>query len=174
MSQPFNPQYVNLTDIDPVKVICYLKNFGDEPEDQNAKLGLRIAAIFLLLVSSTLGTVTPLFLEKRELKERVPEWVYDLALQFGAGVILATAFVQYVPRSNSPLSLIKVLRCRSLLPSAYEEIGSNSCVSQTGTWVDYPWVAGIILTTIMFMFLLHTGAQQYVNNKYGYVPTSLV
>ena len=175
MAQPFNPQNVNLTDVDPVKVICYLNSLGDEPEDQNTKLGLRIGAIFLLLLFSILGSIAPLLLKGwgRD-KDIVPEWVYDFTLQFGAGVILATAFVQYVPFPTFPYSLRKMLSDRSLLPSAYEEIGSDSCVGQTGKWSDYPWVPAIILTAVVFMFLLHTGAQQYVSSKYGSVFPLLV
>jgi solute carrier family 39 (zinc transporter), member 1/2/3 len=57
----------------------------------------------------------------------------------------------------------------SLLTPAFEEIGPNSWVGTTDGWEDYPWPAGIILTTIMAMFLSHFGAQQYRERRKGYV-----
>lgn len=38
----------------------------------------------------------------------------------------------------------------------------------TGGWALYPWVPGIVLTSVMVIFLLEFGAQRYVEVRYGY------
>jgi zinc transporter 1/2/3 len=38
----------------------------------------------------------------------------------------------------------------------------------TGEWSSYSWVAGIVLTSIMVVFLLDFAAERYVEIKYGY------
>ena len=121
MSQSFDPQHVNLTDIDPSKIICYLSSLEDGQEDVNAKLRLRIGAIFLLLVFSTLGTLVPLIFRPRKGLRRIGRDFYDFARQFGAGVILATAFMQYVPLPTLPFRVVE-----------YAEGSQSTCVSIRG------------------------------------------
>lgn len=37
----------------------------------------------------------------------------------------------------------------------------------TGGWADYAWCPGIVLTSVMIIFLMDFGAEQYVDRKYG-------
>src|ERR1700712_1256303 len=38
----------------------------------------------------------------------------------------------------------------------------------TGGWAQYSWVPAIVLTSVMAIFLMDFGAEQYVDLKYGY------
>lgn len=38
----------------------------------------------------------------------------------------------------------------------------------TGGWASYSWVAGIVLTSVMLVFLLDFGAERYVEHKFGF------
>lgn len=60
---------------------------------------------------------------------------------------------------------------KSLLDPAYGEIGPQTCVGMTGGWASYSWVAGIVLTSVMLVFLLDFGAARFVEIKYGYKNT---
>ncbi|CZR69591.1 related to ZRT1 Zinc transporter I [Phialocephala subalpina] len=71
------------------------------------------------------------------------------ARYFGAGVIIATAFIH-------------------LLDPAYSEIGPLTCVGMTGGWASYSWPPAIVLITTMLIFLLDFAAERYVEIKYGY------
>lgn len=79
---------------------------------------------------------------------RIPLFVYLFARYFGAGVIVATAFIH-------------------LLNPAYAEIGPQTCVGMTGHWADYPWCPAIVLTSISLIFLLDFAAERYVEVRYG-------
>jgi solute carrier family 39 (zinc transporter), member 1/2/3 len=57
----------------------------------------------------------------------------------------------------------------SLLDPAYGEIGPQTCVGMTGAWSSYSWVAGLVLLSVMLVFLLDFGAERYVEIKYGYL-----
>lgn len=39
----------------------------------------------------------------------------------------------------------------------------------TGNWSSYSWVAGLVLLSVMLVFLLDFGAERYVEVKYGYL-----
>jgi len=39
----------------------------------------------------------------------------------------------------------------------------------TGGWSSYSWVAGLVLVSVMLVFLLDFGAERYVEIKYGYL-----
>lgn len=67
---------------------------------------------------------------------------------FGAGVIVATAFIH-------------------LLDPAYGEIGPQTCVGMTGGWASYSWCPAIVLTSVIIIFLFDFGAERYVEVKYG-------
>ena len=140
----FDPHNVDLETADPAQIICYLNNEGN---DYNGQLGARISAIFVILVVSSAATFFPV-VAQRVPSLRIPLFVYLFAKYFGAGVIIATAFIH-------------------LLDPAYSEIGSNSCVGQTGHWGDYAWCPAIVLTSLMVIFLLDFGAERYVEVKYG-------
>lgn len=64
-------------------------NTGNEFD---GRLGLRISAIFVILIGSTLGAVFPVF-ARRHRGLGVPDWAFFVAKYFGSGVIIATAFI---------------------------------------------------------------------------------
>ncbi|KAJ5367101.1 hypothetical protein N7541_001042 [Penicillium brevicompactum] len=119
----FDPHNVDLDTADAADIVCYLNAEGNDrhilPRSRAARPRLRI-----------------------------PLYVYLFAKYFGAGVIIATAFIH-------------------LLDPAYGEIGSGSCVALTGHWADYSWCPAIVLTSLMAVFLMDFGAERYVEKKYG-------
>lgn len=144
MSTPdFNASSVDLDSADPAQIICYLNAGGN---DYNGRLGARISALFVILIVSTAVTFFPV-LAKRVKWLKIPLYVYLFARYFGAGVIVATAFIH-------------------LLDPAYEEIGPASCVGMTGHWADYAWCPAIVLLSVMLIFLLDFGAERYVEKRY--------
>ncbi|PYH44568.1 ZIP zinc/iron transport family [Aspergillus saccharolyticus JOP 1030-1] len=140
----FNPNDVDLDTVDPVDVICYL---NASENDYNGHLGARISAIFVIFIVSTAVTFFPV-IAKRVPRLHIPLYVYLFARYFGAGVIIATAFIH-------------------LLDPAYGEIGPQTCVGMTGHWADYSWCPAIVLSSLMCIFLLDFGAERYVEVKYG-------
>ncbi len=92
MSSSFDPSNVNLTTADPAAVVCYLE-LGQNGYD--GKLGARISALFVILFVSTAGTFFPVLAVKVP-RLKIPIYVYLFARYFGAGVIIATAFIQLV------------------------------------------------------------------------------
>lgn len=140
----FDPHNVDLTTADPAQVVCYLDSDGN---DYNGQLGARISAIFVIGIVSSIATFFPV-VAQRAPRLRIPLYVYLFAKYFGAGVIIATAFIH-------------------LLDPAYSEIGGDSCVGRTGHWADYSWCPAIVLTSLMIIFLMDFGAERYVEKKYG-------
>ncbi|KAL4925248.1 Zinc/iron permease [Aspergillus undulatus] len=140
----FNPSSVDLDTADPRDIICYM-NAGEN--DYDGRMGARISSIFVIFIVSTLVTLFPM-LAKRFPGMHIPHYVYLFARYFGAGVIVATAFIH-------------------LLDPAYDEIGPASCVGMTGHWADYSWCPAIVLASVMGIFLLDFGAERYVEVKYG-------
>ncbi|KAK3312538.1 Zinc/iron permease [Apodospora peruviana] len=141
----FDPTNVNLTEADPRDIICYLNAGGN---DYDGRVGLRISALFVILITSSATTLFPV-LATQVRKFCVPLYVYLFARYFGAGVIIATAFIH-------------------LLDPAYDEIGPATCVGMTGRWADYSWPPAIAMTSVMLIFLLDFGAEWYVEQKYGF------
>lgn len=139
----FDPYNVDLTTADPTDIICFL-NAGDNEYD--GRLGARISALFVLLVTSSLTTLFPIVATRLK-RVRIPLYVYLFARYFGAGVIIATAFIH-------------------LLDPAYEAIGPASCVGMTGGWAEYTWPPCLALIMVMFTFLLDFTAEWYVDKKY--------
>ena len=93
MSQNFglgDPSRVNLTSADPRAVVCYINQGSNE---YNGQLGARVSALFVILVVSTAVTFFPVA-ATRSTRFKVPLYVYLFARYFGAGVIVATAFIQ--------------------------------------------------------------------------------
>ena len=141
----FNPNSVDLDSADPRDVICYMNRSSNEFD---GRIGARVSAIFVLLVTSTFLTLFPV-LASRIPRLRIPRYVYLFARYFGAGVIVATAFIH-------------------LLDPAYDEIGPATCVGMTGGWAEYSWPPAIAMTSVMLIFLLDFGAEWYVEQKYGF------
>ncbi|CDM33062.1 hypothetical protein DTO013E5_5744 [Penicillium roqueforti] len=140
----FDPHNVDLDTADPTDIVCYLNSEGNE---YNGQLGARISAIFVIMFISSAATFFPV-VAQRVPRLRIPVYVYLFARYFGAGVIVATAFIH-------------------LLDPAYDEIGPASCVGMTGHWADYSWCPAIVLTSMMMVFLMDFGAERYVEIKYG-------
>ncbi|TVY88981.1 Zinc-regulated transporter [Lachnellula willkommii] len=145
MSVDFDPANANLDNADPAQIICYLNKGGN---DYNGQLGARVSSIFVILLVSSAATFFPV-LAARVKWLRVNIYVYLFARYFGAGVIVATAFIH-------------------LLDPAYSEIGPQTCIGMTGHWADYAWCPAIVLTSIMLIFLLDFGAERWVESKYGF------
>ncbi|KAF3165709.1 high-affinity Zn(2+) transporter zrt1 [Orbilia oligospora] len=141
---PFDPTNVDLTTADPVQIICFLSAEGNE---YDGRLGIRIAALFVILIVSTVCTVFPVA-ARRAPGLKVPSYIYLFARYFGAGVIVATAFIH-------------------LLAPAYEAIGPASCVGMTGGWAEYAWPPAIALVSIMLIFLVDVIAERYAEAKFG-------
>ena len=83
---------VDLNTADPRAVICFI-NQGEN--EYNGKLGARISALFVILIVSSAATFFPV-VAARVRWVRINIYVYLFARYFGAGVIVATAFIQYV------------------------------------------------------------------------------
>ncbi|OAL06043.1 low-affinity zinc ion transporter-like protein [Phaeosphaeriaceae sp. SRC1lsM3a] len=132
-----------------------LRQDASEPEAQSAdesqcsglneydgRMGVRISAIFVILIGSLFGAVFPTF-AKRSQSKLVPSWVFFVAKYFGSGVIIATAFIH-------------------LLAPANEALG-NECLK--GVITVYPWPEGIALMVIFVMFFLELMVMRY--GKFG-------
>ncbi|KAG0651398.1 High-affinity zinc transport ZRT1 [Hyphodiscus hymeniophilus] len=139
-----NGTVVDLTTADPRAVVCFL-NAGEN--EYNGRLGARISALFVILIISSAATFFPV-LAARVRWLRINIYVYLFARYFGAGVIVATAFIH-------------------LLDPAYGEIGPQTCVGMTGGWATYSWVPAIVLISVLLIFLMDFGAERYVEHKYG-------
>lgn len=90
MSSDLDASNVNLETADPRDVICYL-NLGQNEYD--GRLGTRISALFVILIVSSACTFFPV-IATRVRWARINIYVYLFARYFGAGVIIATAFIQ--------------------------------------------------------------------------------
>jgi solute carrier family 39 (zinc transporter), member 1/2/3 len=141
----FDPRAVDLDTADPADIFCYL---AGNAEPYHGQLGARIAALFVILILSSAATLFPV-VAVRSTKVKVPHAAYIFARYFGAGVIIATAFIH-------------------LLDPAYHAIGPNTCVGSTGAWASFSWPPAIALTSIMVIFLLDFIADRYVEIKYGF------
>jgi zinc transporter 1/2/3 len=93
MEAPFDPSNVDLDTVDPTAVICYMQAGKNE---YNGQLGARISALFVILIVSTAATFFPV-VAARIRWVRINIYVYLFARYFGAGVIIATAFIQCGP-----------------------------------------------------------------------------
>ncbi|CAI7580766.1 unnamed protein product [Penicillium palitans] len=131
----FDPHNVDLDTADPTDIVCYINAEGNE---YNGQLGARVSAIFVIMIVSSAATFFPV-LAQRAPRLRIPIYVYLFAKYFGAGVIIATAFIH-------------------LLDPAYGEIGH---------WADYSWCPAIVLASLMGVFLMDFGAERWVELKYG-------
>lgn len=108
----------------------------------NELLGARISAVFVVLVSSSLGAFIPV-LSSRYSVVRMPTWSFFAAKYFGTGVIIATSFIHLLQPANENLS--------------------DPCLG--GTFEQYPWAFGISLMSLFLLFLFELFAFQYVEDK---------
>ncbi|KAK9899243.1 ZIP-like iron-zinc transporter [Cystobasidium minutum MCA 4210] len=97
----------------------------------NGSFGLRLGGLFIILATSTLGTLFPI-VAKRAPRLSIPPIIFEFTKYFGSGVIIATAFIH-------------------LLDPAIEELG-NPCL--TGEWTVYPWAIAIAMMSVFGIFTL--------------------
>ncbi|KZZ95866.1 zinc transporter protein [Moelleriella libera RCEF 2490] len=142
----FNASSVNIDKAPLREIMCYLQKSNNKYDN---RLGLHISSIFVILVVSTAVTFFPV-LAARSRRLRIPLSVYLVARYFGAGVIIATAFIH-------------------LLDPAYNAIGPKSCVGLTGGWAGYSWPPAIAMSSAMLIFLLDFLADYYVERRHGIV-----
>lgn len=81
---------IDLNTADPAAIVCYMNKGSNE---YNGQLGARISSLFVVLVVSTATTFFPV-MAARSTRLKIPLYVYLFARYFGAGVIVATAFIQ--------------------------------------------------------------------------------
>lgn len=112
----------------------------DTGNDYNGRIGLRIAALFIIWFTSTVGAVFPIYANRHK-GMGVPEWTFFVAKYFGSGVIVATAFIH--------------------LLSPAEDALRNPCL--TGAITEYSWAEGIILMTIFVLFFIELMVMRYGN-----------
>jgi zinc transporter 1/2/3 len=111
-----------------------------ESEAESGRLGLRISAIFVILLGSGLGALLPILSQRRGVSRAVKR-VFFFVKYFGSGVIVATAFIH-------------------LLAPAHEAL-SNPCL--TGPITEYPWVEGISLMTVFLICFVELMATRYAS-----------
>ena len=90
MSTTFNPQSVDLDTADPAAIVCYLQAGKNE---YNGGFGPRLSSLFVVLIVSSAVTFFPVA-ATRVSRFKIPLYVTLFARYFGAGVIVATAFIQ--------------------------------------------------------------------------------
>lgn len=126
---------IRQTEVDDASpVVCSGNN------EYDGRMGVRISAIFVIMVGSTLGAVLPV-LAHRHKGLGVPDWVFFICKYFGSGVIIATAFIHLLAPANEALGI--------------------ECLS--GVISAYPWPEGIALMMIFTMFLFELVAMRFGN-----------
>lgn len=86
-----------------------------DTNEYDGRDNLRILAVFMILISSAIGSFFPLLSSKYSFI-RLPNWCWFIAKFFGSGVIVATGFIH-------------------LLEPASDALG-NKCLG--GTFANYP------------------------------------
>ncbi|MCJ1279084.1 hypothetical protein MMC21_006906 [Puttea exsequens] len=114
--------------------------------DYDGRLGLRVSAIFVILVGSLFGAVFPVYASRHK-GVGVPESAFFVAKYFGSGVIIATAFIH-------------------LLAPACDAL-TNACL--TGPIIEYDWAEGIALMTIFVIFFIELMAMRFAT--FGHAHT---
>ncbi|KAF4980294.1 hypothetical protein FZEAL_3665 [Fusarium zealandicum] len=102
--------------------------------------GLRIGAIFIILASSLLGALSPVFLARQKTIP-VPKFTFFICKFIGTGVIIATAFMH-------------------LLVPAIENLG-DECLEER--LAGYDWAEAIALMTVIIMFFIEMLATRLSN-----------
>lgn len=105
--------------------------------DYDGRIGVRVSAIFVILVGSMFGAAFPVYAGRHQ-GVGVPEWAFFIAKYFGSGVIIATAFIH-------------------LLAPACDAL-TDPCL--TGPITDYDWAEGIALMTIFVLFFIELMAMR--------------
>ncbi|KAK5194929.1 low-affinity Zn(2+) transporter zrt2 [Exophiala xenobiotica] len=117
----------------------------DTGNEYDGRIGLRVAALFIIWITSSIGATFPIF-AKRHAGLKVPEWVFFICKYFGSGVIIATAFIHLLGPAEDALR--------------------NPCL--TGPITEYTWVEGIVLMTIFVLFFVELMVMRYGNFTGGH------
>ncbi|CCK71303.1 low-affinity Zn(2+) transporter ZRT2 KNAG_0G02460 [Huiozyma naganishii CBS 8797] len=110
----------------------------------NGHNGLRILAVFIILISSGVGVFFPIMASRYSFI-RLPDWCFFIAKFFGSGVIVATAFIH-------------------LLQPASEALG-DPCLG--GTFAEYPWAFGICLMSLFMLFFTEIVSHHFISKSLG-------
>ncbi|KAI1057021.1 hypothetical protein LB507_002502 [Fusarium sp. FIESC RH6] len=102
--------------------------------------GLRIGAIFIIMASSMIGAILPIFLARQKTIP-VPKLTFFICKFVGTGVIIATAFMH-------------------LLVPAVENLGDECLEERLG---GYDWAEAIALMTVIVMFFVEMLAARLSN-----------
>lgn len=126
------------------QVFEYLNKRDECPTDNeyDGRMGARISSIFVIMVTSAIGTLLPL-LSSRYSFIRLPPIVFFICKFFGSGVIVATAFIHLLEPASDALS--------------------DDCL--TGPITEYPWAFGICLMTLFLLFFFELVAYQMIDRK---------
>ncbi|KAH7192691.1 uncharacterized protein FIESC28_02536 [Fusarium coffeatum] len=102
--------------------------------------GLRVGAIFIIMASSMIGAILPIFLARQKTIP-VPKLTFFICKFVGTGVIIATAFMH-------------------LLVPAVENLGDECLEDRLG---GYDWAEAIALMTVIVMFFVEMLAARLSN-----------
>lgn len=97
-------------------------------------MALRIGSIFIILVASLVGAMSPILLS-RQTKMHVPKLTFFVCKYVGTGVIISTAWMH-------------------LLDPAVDQLGDRCVAERWPSMGNYPWALCIGLMTVMIMFFV--------------------
>lgn len=129
-------------------VQCASKN------NYNGMMGLRIASIFVILISGSFGALFPIISSKSS-KIRMPPTAFFVAKYFGSGVIVATSLIHLLQPANEYLT--------------------DACLGEG--WQDYPYAFGIALTSLFATFFVEIVSRRYMAKRgivHSHGPSGLV
>ncbi|MCJ1301956.1 hypothetical protein MMC08_004757 [Hypocenomyce scalaris] len=111
--------------------------------DFDGRIGLRVSAIFVILIGSLFGAVFPVYANRHK-GIGVPEWAFFIAKYFGSGVIIATAFIHLLAPAADALT--------------------DPCL--TGPITSYDWAEGIALMMIFILFFVELMAMRFSESSH--------
>ena len=152
----------------------------DRGNDYDGRIGLRVSAIFVILIGSCFGKFRNNVMSAMKLTRHsgaafptfaarhrgvgVPELAFFIAKYFGSGVIIATAFI-HVSGFQRPSDIVchhapydKPTDAFQLLAPANDAL-TDPCL--TGPITDYDWVEGIALMAVFVLFFVELLAMRY-------------
>ncbi|AET39270.1 low-affinity Zn(2+) transporter ZRT2 Ecym_4202 [Eremothecium cymbalariae DBVPG len=103
---------------------------------------LRVVAIFVILITSAIGTIFPL-LSTNYSRIRLPSYCFFFAKYFGSGVIVATGFIHLLQPANENLS--------------------NECLG--GVFAQYPWAFAICMMALFSLFFVEINTHHFVHKS---------
>ncbi|CCK68184.1 uncharacterized protein KNAG_0A05180 [Huiozyma naganishii CBS 8797] len=138
--------------MDPITFLLFKRDDDSGPapacadtNEYDGRSNLRILSIFIILISSAMGSFFPILSSKYSFI-RLPDWCFFLAKFFGSGVIVATAFVHLLQPANEALT--------------------DECL--TGTFQSYPWAFGICLMSLFLLFLMELVSHYLIAKTFGH------